>query len=169
MAKHTLMGGKLHLYQRKNSSKWQCSTYLDSRNWRETTREDSLALAKDFAEDWYLGLKGKQRAGELKHGKTFKQASDQFLVEYEVITQGQRNPQYVAGHRERLRLHILPFLGELTLSEVTPGKVQEYRVHRIQTSGDGVPPARSTIHREIVVIRQVLKTGAAARLVAICA
>jgi len=27
-AKHTLMGGKLHVYRRENSGLWQCSTYL---------------------------------------------------------------------------------------------------------------------------------------------
>lgn len=45
------------------------------------------------------------------------------------------------------------------LSEITPGKAQEYRVHRISTSRTGKPPARSTIHDEIVTLRQVLKTA----------
>ena len=57
--KHELMGGKLHVYRRENSNHWQCSTYLAGKNWRVSTKEDSLALAKDFAQDWYLGLMGK--------------------------------------------------------------------------------------------------------------
>lgn len=44
-------------------------------------------------------------------------------------------------------------------SEVTAGKLQEYRIHRIGTSSTGKPPARSTIHDEIVTLRQVLKTA----------
>ena len=76
---HELMGGKLHVYRRENSDCWQCSTYMAGKNWRVSTKEDSLAHAKDFAEDWYLGLMGKSRAGVLKVGKTFKQAADQFL------------------------------------------------------------------------------------------
>ena len=56
---HELMGGKLHVYRRENSGYWQCSTYLAGKNWRVSTKEDSLAHAKDFAEDWYLELKGK--------------------------------------------------------------------------------------------------------------
>ena len=92
---HELMGGKLHVYRRENSGNWQCSTYLAGKNWRVSTKEDSLARAKDFAEDWYLGLKGKSRAGELKVGKTFKQAADQFLREYEIITAGERSAEYV--------------------------------------------------------------------------
>ena len=80
---HELMDGKLHVYRRENSGCWQCSTYMDGKNWRVSTKEESLAHAKDFAQDWYLGLMGKSRAGVLKVGKTFKQAAEQFLVEYE--------------------------------------------------------------------------------------
>ena len=43
--KHTLLDGKLHVYRRKNSSHWQCSTYLGGRNHRATTKEDNLAVA----------------------------------------------------------------------------------------------------------------------------
>ena len=32
MADHTIMGGKVHVYQRDNSSFWQCSTYLAGKN-----------------------------------------------------------------------------------------------------------------------------------------
>lgn len=130
MAHHELMGGSLHVYKRENSRFWQCSTYLAGRNWRMSTKEESLAQAKDFAEDWYLGLKGKNRAGELKVGKTFGQAATQFRREYEIITEGTRNVEYVEGQWRRLDLHLLPFFGEKILSEITPGLLQEYRIHR---------------------------------------
>ena len=26
--KHSILGGKVHVYRRENSSRWQCSTYL---------------------------------------------------------------------------------------------------------------------------------------------
>jgi integrase len=164
MEKHSLMGGKLHVYKRSGSHYWQCSTYLDGKNWRTSTKEDSLSRAKDIAEDWYLGLRGKQRAGNLNTGKTFAFAAQQFLREYEIITLGQRNPKYVQGHRDRLRVHLLPFFGDRYLSEITPGLVQEYRIHRMSSrvdpkTGEAKRPARSTIHQEIVALRQVLKTG----------
>ncbi|WP_296583588.1 site-specific integrase [Xanthobacter sp.] len=156
---HDLMGGRLHLYKRGDGKFWQCSTYLGGRNHRASTKEESLSHAKDFAEDWYLELRGKQRRGELKNEKTFKQASEQFLHEYEIITQGERNAQYVKGHGINLRVHLLPFLGDKGLSEITPGLVQEYRIHRSKTSKTGKPPARSTLHHEVVTLRQVLKTA----------
>jgi hypothetical protein len=104
------------------------------------------------------------RAGDLKTGKTFKQAAEKFLEEYEVITAGERNPQYVKGLGEKLVLHLIPFFGPKVVSEITPGLVQEYRVHRATSRKDkktGEPrrPSRSTLHKEIITIRHVLKTA----------
>jgi integrase len=161
MADHTILGGKVHIYKRPHSSHWQCSTYLGGKNRRVSTKLESLAQAEDFAEDWYLELRGKHRAGELKSEKTFRDAAAQFEREYPIITEGQRSAKYVDGHMARLRVHLVPFFGNLGLSEVTPGKIQEYRIHRHQEAMAefGKPPARSTLHQEIVVLRQTLKAA----------
>jgi integrase len=138
---------------------------------RSTTKQDSLALAKQVAEDWYLGLRGKQHAGLLKSEKTFRHAAGHFLREYEIITEGERSKRWTEGHAIRLRVHLLPFFGDLGLSEITPGKVQEYRVHRISTRLEpnphsrsnrplkDKPPARNTLHNETVTLRLVLRTA----------
>ena len=161
MAHHELMGGRLHLYKRENSRYWQCSTFIGGRNRCMSTKEEGIGQAKDLAEEWYLELKGKYKRGDLKHGKTFAQAAEQFIREYEIITEGQRNAKYVDGHSIRLSKHLLPFFGDKVLSEITPGLVQEYRIHRREKSIEEYdkPPARSTMHQEIVVLRQVLKTA----------
>ncbi|WP_423793547.1 tyrosine-type recombinase/integrase [Hyphococcus luteus] len=166
------MGGKVYVYRRGDSRYWQCSTFLDGRNWRTSTKEDSLSRAKDFAEDWYLGLRGKKVMGQLKHEKTFKQAAAKFLEEYEVITLGERSPVYIDNTKRRLRNYLIPYFGDKGLSEITAGMVQEYRVFRQKNSvprynrkdDDGNPknygpPARSTLHQEIFTLRQVLKTA----------
>jgi len=95
METHDLMGGRLHVYKRENSRHWQCSTYLNGKNRRISTKEESLSHAKDIAEDWYLELRGKARAGQLKSGPSFRHAAKKFLEEYQVLTGGQRSPQYV--------------------------------------------------------------------------
>jgi integrase len=158
---HELMGGKLHIFKRDRSRFWQASAYLKGANRRISTKEESLSHAKEIAEDWYLELRGKSRAGQLTSGPTFKKAADQFLAEYEIITNGQRSKEWVNSYRLMLRVHLLPFFGKLTLKEITSGKLQEYRVHRRQTGMDrmGRPPSRSSMHHEMVAIRQVLKTA----------
>ena len=161
MADHELMGGRLHVYKRENSRFWQCSTYLGGRNRRTSTKEESIAQAKDFAEDWYLELKGKHKRGELRDGKTFAEAAKQFVREYQIITEGQRNAVYVKNVFRRLDNHLLPFFGDMLLSEITPGQVQEYRIARREKTVEeqGKPPARNTMHQEIVTLRHVLKTA----------
>lgn len=161
---YNLIGGKLHVYKRENSPFWQCSAYLAGRNHRNTTKEGDPERAKAKAEEWYLDLQIKNRSGELRGGKTFQAAADQFLREYEALTVGERNPRYVKSHGDRLRVHLLPFFGSKPVSDVTPGLVQEYRIHRMTSRKDvktglAQRPARSTIHHEIVTLRHVLKTA----------
>ena len=159
MAKHTILGGKVHVYRRENSRFWQCSTFMQGKNHRTSTKEESLANAKEFAEDWYLTLRGKERSGELITERTFNHAAEAFQAEYEVITEGERSPKWVEGHKARIRLHLLPHFGSMGLSTITAGAVQDYRVARIQNPSNGRPPAYSTLHDEIVTLRLVLKTA----------
>jgi len=156
---HEILGGKVRLYQRKNSRFWQCSTFLEGKKRRTSTKTDSLAQAKDFAEDWYLTLRNKRIRGELLSEKTFAQAADKFLQEYVVMTDGERNADYVRGHKARLHNHLIPFFGEKGISQVNAGLVQDYRMYRLQGDPNYKPPSRSTMHHEIVTLRQVLKTA----------
>jgi integrase len=162
MPSHKFVGAKINLYLRGGT--WHCSTTVGGVRFRTTTKETSLELARHVAEDWCLTLRGKSRAGILKTEKSFREAGEQFLKEYEIITEGQRSPRWVEGHGIRLRLHLFPFFDDCGLSQVTAGKVQEYRMHRMTSRIDpktGKPrrPARSTLHDEIVTLRQVLKTA----------
>ncbi|HUB63195.1 MAG TPA: site-specific integrase [Methylocella sp.] len=47
------------------------------------------------------------------------------------------------------------------MAEITPGQLQEYRIHRRAKAMEehGKPPARNTMHQEIVTLRQTLKTA----------
>ena len=143
--KHQILRGKVHVYKRPRSAVWKCSTYIEGMNRRVSTKEDSLAKAKEFAEDWYLDLRGKKARGELASETTFKQAAARFVKEYEVITAGERNEVYVRGHKARLRNHLIPFFGEMGLSQITPGSVQDYRIFRLQDVPEFKPPSRSTM------------------------
>jgi len=162
-ARHKFLDGKVQLYMRAKSPHWQCSCSIAGKQMRTSTKEESLARAKDVARDWYLGLMGKYRAGEIKEGTPFKKASQHFLSEYTIITEGERNVKYVEGHGIRLRVHLLPFFGDKMVEEITPGLVQEYRVHRMTSrkdkEGNPMRPSRSTLHSEIITLRHVLKTA----------
>src|SRR3989344_606326 len=147
------MDGRVHVYRRENSRFWQCATYLSGRNHRQSTKQENLAYALEYARDWYLdrvaedrlrrrggvGVAPAQpslpvetprtRPGE----KTFREAASAFLLEFEAMTLGERNAQYVASKARVLRLYLLPYFGDLAVSQVTAGRIQEYRVHRVTT------------------------------------
>jgi hypothetical protein len=155
---HLLMDGALHVYRRENSRYWQCSTYLGSRNHRQTTKEASLAAAKDFARDWYMercvedrqrrrggaalldtpvqpliagpGILSDGRRRRKPTGPSFEDAASAFTSEFEVIMLGERNADYVSSKSDHIRIHLLPFFGNTALEDITAGKVQEYRAHR---------------------------------------
>lgn len=162
-ARHKFLDGKVQLYRRPNSPHWQCSCSIAGKQMRTSTKEESLAHAKDVARDWYLSLMGKYRGGEIKDGTPFKKAAKHFLSEYTAITAGERNAKYVEGHGIRYRVHLEPFFGDKMVEEITPGLVQEYRVHRMTSRLDkeGKPkrPSRSTLHSEIITLRHILKTA----------
>ncbi|MEL6769424.1 MAG: site-specific integrase [Pseudomonadota bacterium] len=159
---HRICGNKVRLYRRRDGGAWHCSTFLKGREWRRTTKEKSLGRAKDVAEDWFLELTARDRYGELRTGKSFAEAAQTFAAEYEAITRGRRSPKWVQGHKDRLRLHLLPYFGSKFLAEITSGAAQGYRVQRM-TRPEEVPeerwkpPARNTIHNEIVTLSMVLK------------
>ena len=161
-ASFDLMHGKLHVYKRHGSSLWQCAAYVAGKNRRKSTGQSDPEKAAYVAEEWYVGLRGKVANGEGIHsGIKFKQVAAKFIEEFEVITAGERSPQYVQNHRARIKNHLNPYFGEKYVTEITSGMVQEYRAHRIKTNINlktHVPKklARSTLHQEIVCLRQIL-------------
>jgi hypothetical protein len=157
---HTTLGDKVRLYKRPNSPYWQCSTFLNGKKRRTSSKTDSLAQAKDYAEDWYLTLRGKHRRGELHNEKSFEVAAKRFMHEYEVLTEGERNKRWVEDHYRRIRMHLNPFFGQLALSSITAGVVQDYRISRLKPESPKKKiPSRSTLHHETVTLRQVLRTA----------
>lgn len=53
---YTLMDGKVHVYKRDNSTHWQCSTYMNGRNHRKSTKHKTLSLAMEYARTWYMAV-----------------------------------------------------------------------------------------------------------------
>jgi hypothetical protein len=158
---HSILGGKVKLYRRDDGGEhWFCSAYFQGKNRRKSTKTESLSHAEEVAEDWFLELRGKGRAGLLgPTGPTFNQAANIFEEEYEVSTNGERSTRWVAEHKAHLENHLRPFLGKKAVTEITADTAQEYRIHRAKTSRTGKPPARNTLDNEIITLRLVMKVA----------
>jgi hypothetical protein len=129
MQRHRILGDKVALYQRKGSPKWHAYTFLEGKEWRKSTKQESLAKAKDVATDWYMDLTARAHYGELKTGKTFKEVAKIFETEYEATTRGHRSPKWVQGHKDRIRLHLMPWFADKLVSDCTPSAQVGQIVH----------------------------------------
>jgi len=88
-------------------------------------------------------------ARKRKKEKTFSRSCQAFQLEYAALTGGQRSPKWVRVLGDKIRCYLNPFFGDLGLSEVTSGKIQEYRLDRVTNSKAGKPPARSAMHHDL--------------------
>lgn len=170
MDRHQILDGLVQVYRRTGSRVWHCSASIKGTRYRSTTGQEEYAGATKYAHDWYFKLVAGEVAGTLKKPseKTFRQAAAVFLEDYKASVEGQRSAAWVKGHEGRLRLHLLPFFGDMPLQQINSGRADDYRTHRAQQKivrphptekGKTIEksPALSTIHDEIVTLRMVLK------------
>ena len=177
MPTHSILTGKVKLYRRDDGGEhWFCSTYFMGKNRRKSTKTDSLSHAEEIAEDWYLELRGKSRAGLLDGptGPTFNRAADIFEAEYEISTDGERSARWIAEHKAHLTNHLRPFFGKMDVTTINDDTGQDYRIARakqVTIRGGTVesrkkaikeataprPPAHNTIKNELITARLVLK------------
>ena len=149
----------MRLYRRGEGDNWHCSTYYEGREHRKTTKTDSLSQAEERAEDWYLELRGKARAGILDKptGKTVRSCLGRFSeVEYEISRgRGKRSPKWIAEHKAHLKNHLRPYFGKMAVTEINGDTAHQYRLHRNKTATEKgtKPPARNTLKNEIITLR----------------
>ncbi|WP_421729371.1 site-specific integrase [Brevundimonas sp.] len=133
MTTHTMFDGRLQVYRRADGKTWQCAARVGGERFRESTHETELARAKDVAEEWYLGLRGQLRNGQIvKKEKTFGEAAEDYMRHFRVLAAGLRSPAYIEGMDLRLKVHVDPFFSKTALPEVNRGLVMSYRVKRAE-------------------------------------
>ncbi len=86
-------------------------------------RRTASLIAKDFAEDWFITLKGKDRfGGGIPKGKTFRIASAMFLEEYKALMARERSPSlHPHAGTEDSKRHLDPFFGDKAVTEIQRG------------------------------------------------
>ena len=135
-----LMGGKIQIYQRGANRFWQARTSIGGAQRQFSTKREALPQATKVAEDWYLTLQAKLRAGVLDNGPTFRKAAEQFLKEYGVITEGERSPKWVEGHKSRLRVHLRPKIRNAAIHDLVEQHAAGHDI-REYAPDDGDRPA----------------------------
>lgn len=174
---HDILGGRAYVFKRDDSKYWYAAAFVNGQNHRHSTKLTDLKPAILDAEEWYLDLRGKisigalTPSGEARVEPTFREEAARFLMEYTRLTQGQRSVRWQQSHEIRLRVHLLPFLGDLHITKVNSSKIREYRVMRTISRETKNPnardnrktqpivPADKNLHNETVTLRLVLKSA----------
>lgn len=93
MTTHAMFDGRLQVYKREKSRAWQMAARVGGQRFRKSTDEESLERAKDVAEEWYLGLRGKLKEGRIQPAeRTFGQAAKAYMDDVKLLTIGTRSP-----------------------------------------------------------------------------
>jgi hypothetical protein len=111
------------------------------------TNEESLSKAKEIAEDWYLQLRGKLRAGEIKSEKHLSRGVRAVSTRVRHHHAGATEQALCGRPALAIERHLVPFFGNLGISEITAGKIQE---------------------AEFTFIKKRLRNGASHRDTALC-
>jgi len=107
-----MFDGRLQIYRRSESGPWHAAARVGKKRFRKGLKETGLEQARDLAEEWYLGLRGKLRNGEIvPDERTFGQVADAYLDEAKVLAQATRSKSYVENLKIRMYAHILPYFG----------------------------------------------------------
>ena len=120
MTSHEMFDGCLRVYRRGSGRIWQCSARLGGKRFRETTSEEGLAQAEQIAEEWYLGLPGKLRNGEIVPDERISMR----LMEGPNIRPGQQLPDQRPDDRRACGSHQGP-PGRLRHQRSTPPQAQD--------------------------------------------
>src|ERR1700761_6292096 len=104
---HTMFDDRVQIYRRPGGKVWHCSTRVGGVRFRATTKEEDISRAKDYVEEWYLGLRGQLRAGAIvKKENSFQKAWDSYLEEVRVLAIRNRSSKYVKYMEHRVKLHV---------------------------------------------------------------
>lgn len=153
--------GKVHIYRRPNRSSWQCAELsgpgrIDARPPKEKVSRRQRGCRR-------LVLAGTRQAPRRRIEKRQAIPRSCEVVPARIRHHDARTAQsdLCARTARTDKGHLVPFFGSMVLPEITAGKINEYRIQRLEEckAQRGKPPAHNTMHQEIVTLRQIFKTA----------
>ena len=154
-----MMDGRLHVYKREGSRYWQCSAFLVRTGTGASQQRPTVSPKRRTSRRIGTSVfRGKLKAGDPQARTNVRAGRRPIPTEYE---NHRRRAQRLRRRTwRRLHIHSVPFFGNIGLSG-SPGPIQEFRIKRKNevVKGKETSPARNTLHQEIVVLRQTLKTA----------
>lgn len=141
-----LMDGKVIVYKRPKSSRWQCRFKLANGKWHSsTTNTDTIEQAKLQAVSIYQTTQIKINFGLALTMKSFKQIALDELANMRGALNANTGKRTYKDYEFALNKYLIPFFGNYEVSQITPELVADFEAWRIAVMGK-VPKASTKLN-----------------------
>lgn len=156
---HHLLDGKVVLYRRAGSSRWQARFRRNGESgWdRFATGEDDLEQAKEAALRTFFQIKAKADLGlAIGSRHSFAKVAEEVIKELEVK---QRRPirgsVVVKAYIFAIRGYLIPFFGKMRIDAIGPDEFEAFSMWRREKLG--FEPKKTTVNVHNIALRLVFK------------
>jgi site-specific recombinase XerD len=146
---------RLKIYRIPASEFWWVRATFGERRIKRSTKETDRPKAVKYAKAFYEELLRNNGVVPLKTSKSFERCADALLDEHrQKASSGERNERFADDLRKQLTHRIKPFFSSYSLKEINYDALNRF-VTAMRSDGCSA----STIQRNLVSVRQVLKLG----------
>lgn len=156
---HHLLDGKVVLYRRAGSSRWQARFRRNGESgWdRFATGKDDLEQAKEAARRTFYAIEAKAELGlAIGSRHSFAKVAEEVIADLEVKQQRPIRGSVVAkAYIFAIRGYLIPFFGKKRIDSIGPPELAEFSAWR--RAKLGYEPKKSTVNVHNVALRLVFK------------
>ena len=150
-----ISGRTLHIFLREHSKYFHARTFIDGKRKQISTKNTTISGAEKFAKEWFQDLISKQRLGLPVHGHTFDDAVKGLLTYKQNQQKLEKKSIYLVRDYKTKCDILYGFFNGISLHEITPKKLEDYKQWRIEQSGS--PISGNTLNKDFITLRQLLK------------
>jgi len=151
----SVLDGRISLFKRSNSNRWQCRFKLESGSWHQaSTGSDQVAEATTRAIAIYESLRAKVTAGLVIKNKNFKRLALEQLDILAGQVAGTKGLHAYKDFKFVAERYLIPFFGRYQISELTQQLIDEFESWR--ESEMGCDPKASTRRHHISAYNKII-------------
>lgn len=138
---------------KKWRGKWVVDLVVDDKRLRRVSPVQTKRGARAYEEELRLASLATPTDGAKTsvESPSFAEFAPEWLTTYAVVN---NKPSEQARKEVNLRVHLVPFFGKWRLDEITPHRVEAYKVDRLKAG-----KAHSTINRTLTVLQTLLRSA----------
>lgn len=152
---------KMTMATRKINNRWHVDLRFDGKRHRKVAPENNKSSAKQYEQELLLQLRvDKKRAKKGVRASKYASYAEYVKEWYETYVQANNRPAEVKKKEGIIRVHILPYFGEMKLAEIQEMELEAFKKLKVE---QGYAP--KSINNYLAVIRKSLASATEWRLI----